>query len=139
MTWLFYLVIAVCYFLCGFVALRQALHMFQLNSYQDLSYTNYLRANKKAFWNAKRKVPAAMMLLGGLSLASMPWFFAAATANRIGPRSGQSDRSMVGVPSASNRNSRSYTRSPCRLSGARPVTATEAPSVSSAAKKAPLE
>ena len=80
MTWLFYLVIAVCYFLCGFVALRQALHMFQLNSYQDLSYTNYLRANKKAFWNAKRKVPAAMMLLGGLSLASMPWFFAAATA-----------------------------------------------------------
>ena len=35
---LYNLVIWASYGLCAFLAFRQALHMFQLNSYQDLSY-----------------------------------------------------------------------------------------------------
>lgn len=73
---LFYLTLFLAYVLCAWRALRPALHMFQLNSYQDLSYKNYLAANRKKFRNAKQLVPAALMLLGGLSITSMPGFFA---------------------------------------------------------------
>ena len=40
MNFLFYLVLFLAYMLCAWRALKLALHMFQLNSYQDLSYKN---------------------------------------------------------------------------------------------------
>ncbi len=79
-NFLFYAVIAASYVLCAWRALKLALHMFQLNSYQDLSYGNYLEANKKRFFSAKQIVPCVIMLLGGLALPSLPWFFAAGAA-----------------------------------------------------------
>ena len=77
MYWLHSIVIWLSYGLCAFLAFRQALHMFQLNSYQDLSYGNYLRSHKKIYWNAKRIVPCVLMLLGGLSINAQPLLFAA--------------------------------------------------------------
>jgi len=77
MLWLYNLVIWASFGLCTFLALRQALHMFQLNSYQDLSYGNYLHTHQKTYWNAKRLVPCALMLLGGMSLDAQPLLFAA--------------------------------------------------------------
>ncbi len=77
MSFLFYTVIALSYLLCAWHALRPMLHMFQLNSYQDLSYGNWLKGHKKAYRGPKQYVPCAIMLVGGLSLLSMPWFFAA--------------------------------------------------------------
>ena len=73
------LVLALCGGLCAWLSLRHAMHMFQLNSYQDLSYGNYLRAHRGAFWNAKRLVPCAVMLLGSLSVTALPLLFAAGT------------------------------------------------------------
>lgn len=77
MLWLYNLVIWLSYGLCAFLAFRQALHMFQLNSYQDLSYNNYLKSHKKTYWNAKRIVPCVLMALGGLSINAQPLLFAA--------------------------------------------------------------
>ncbi len=77
MSFLFYAVIAAAYVLCAWRALKLALHMFQLNSYQDLSYKNYLKTNKKRFFSAKQIVPCIIMLMGGLALTSLPWMFAA--------------------------------------------------------------
>jgi len=74
---LYNLVIWASYGLCAFLAFRQALHMFQLNSYQDLSYGNYLKSHQKTYWNAKRIVPCVLMLLGGLSINGQPLLFAA--------------------------------------------------------------
>ena len=76
MNFLFYLVLFLAYVLCAWRALKLALHMFQLNSYQDLSYKNYLRANRKKFRGPKQYVPCFLMLMGGISLPSMPGFFA---------------------------------------------------------------
>ena len=78
MYWIRNLVIWLSYGLCTFLALRQALHMFQLNGYQDLSYGNYLASHKKTFLNAKRIVPCVLMIIGGMSLDAQPLFFAAA-------------------------------------------------------------
>ena len=69
MNFLFYLVLFLAYVLCAWRALKLALHMFQLNSYQDLSYKNYLRANRKKFRGPKQSVPCFLMLLGGLAFA----------------------------------------------------------------------
>ena len=77
MYWIYSIVIWLSFGLCAFFAFRQALHMFQLNSYQDLSYGNYLKSHKKTYWNAKRLVPCALMLLGGLSINAQPFLFAA--------------------------------------------------------------
>jgi len=77
MYWLRSIVIWLSYGLCTFLALRQALHMFQLNGYQDLSYGNYLRSHKKTYWNAKRIVPCVLMAIGGLSINAQPLLFAA--------------------------------------------------------------
>lgn len=77
MPWYIILVLSVGYLACAFSALRQALHMFQLNSYQDLSYKNYLKSHRKTYWNAKRIVPAVLMLIGGGALSTLPIFFAA--------------------------------------------------------------
>ena len=77
MYWLYSIVIWLSFGLCAFFAFRQALHMFQLNSYQDLSYGNYLKSHKKTYWNAKRIVPCVLMLLGGLSISAQPFLFAA--------------------------------------------------------------
>ena len=77
MYWIYSIIIWLSFGLCAFFAFRQALHMFQLNSYQDLSYGNYLKSHKKTSWNAKRLVPCALMLLGGLSLSAQPLLFAA--------------------------------------------------------------
>ena len=76
MYWIYSIVIWLSFGLCAFFAFRQALHMFQLNSYQDLSYKNYLRANRKKFRGPKQYVPCFLMLMGGISLPSMPGFFA---------------------------------------------------------------
>ena len=46
MYWIRTVVTWLSYGLCTFLALRQALHMFQLNGYQDLSYGNYLASHK---------------------------------------------------------------------------------------------
>jgi hypothetical protein len=75
-NFLFYPVLFLAYVLCAWRALKLALHMFQLNSYQDLSYKNYLRANRKKFRGPKQYVPCFLMLMGGISLPSMPGFFA---------------------------------------------------------------
>ncbi len=80
MSFLFYAVIAGAYVLCAWRALKLALHMFQLNSYQDLSYRNYLKTNQKRFRSAKQIVPCVIMLLGGMALTSLPWMFAAGAA-----------------------------------------------------------
>ncbi|MBQ4578967.1 MAG: UDP-N-acetylmuramoyl-tripeptide--D-alanyl-D-alanine ligase [Clostridia bacterium] len=77
MLWIYNIVIWASYGLCTFLALRQALHMFQLNGYQDLSYGNYLKTHKKTYWNAKRLVPCGLMLLGGMSINAQPILFAA--------------------------------------------------------------
>ena len=58
------LTLALCGGLCAFLALRQAMHMFQLNSYQDLPYQNWLRAHRSVFWSVKRLLPCALMLAG---------------------------------------------------------------------------
>ncbi len=79
-NFLFYAVIAAAYVLCAWRALRLALHMFQLNSYQDQSYKTYLKTNKKRFRSAKQTVPCLIMLLGGTALPSLPWMFAAGAA-----------------------------------------------------------
>ncbi len=76
MSFLFYAVIALAYVLCAWRALKLALHMFQLNSYQDPSYKTYLAANKKRFFSAKQIVPCVIMFIGGGALTSMPWMFA---------------------------------------------------------------
>ena len=77
MYWIYSIVIWLSYGLCAFFAFRQALHMFQLNSYQDLSYGNYLKSHQKTYWNVKRIVPCVLMALGGLSINAQPFLFAA--------------------------------------------------------------
>lgn len=77
MTAVSYLAVIAAFVVCAWSALRQALHMFQLSSYQDPSYRTYLKGHKKTFWNAKRIVPCVLMLIGGLSLSSLPLLFAA--------------------------------------------------------------
>ena len=77
MLWIYNIVIWASYGLCSWLALRQALHMFQLNSYQDLSYGNYLHTHQKTYRNAKRLVPCGLMVLGGLSINAQPLLFAA--------------------------------------------------------------
>ena len=71
------LALALCSGLCAWLSLRYAMHMFQLNSYQDLSYGNFLKAHRRDFVSAKRLVPCAVMLLGSLSLTALPFLFAA--------------------------------------------------------------
>ncbi len=51
---------------CAFLALRQAMHMFQLNSYQDFPYKNWLKGHRSVFVSAKRLVPCGLMLGGSL-------------------------------------------------------------------------
>ena len=37
--------LVLCSGVCAFLSLRQAMHIFQLNSYQDFPYQNWLRAH----------------------------------------------------------------------------------------------
>ena len=53
---------------CTWLILQRSMHMYQLNGYQRLSYTNYLRANRRENWSAKRIVPTLMIMVGGSGL-----------------------------------------------------------------------
>ena len=53
---------------CTWLTLQRSMHMYQLNGYQRLSYTNYLKNNRKESWSAKRIVPTLMILGGGSGL-----------------------------------------------------------------------
>lgn len=60
--------------LCTLLTLQRSMHMYQLNGYQRLSYTNYLNANRRETWSVKRIVPTVLITLGCSSLAwDMPW------------------------------------------------------------------
>lgn len=72
-------ILTLCFLACAALSLIRSVHMFQLSSYQDPSYRTWLASHKKEHWNAKRLVPAAVMLLGSISLTSLPWLFAAGT------------------------------------------------------------
>lgn len=54
--------------LCSWLTLQRSMHMYQLNGYQRLSYTNYLKANRRETWSAKRIVPTVLLTVGGSSL-----------------------------------------------------------------------
>lgn len=54
---------------CGILVLQRTLHMYQLNGYQTLSYTNYLKANRKETWSVKRVLPALLLAAG----AAVSW------------------------------------------------------------------
>lgn len=79
MNWYCLAALAVAVLVCGFSAFRQALHLFQLSSYQDASYRKAVKAHKKDFSGAKRIVPCLVMVLGGFSFSSMPWLLLAGT------------------------------------------------------------
>lgn len=53
---------------CTWLTLQRSLHMYQLNGYQRLSYTNYLRANRRETWSAKRIVPTVLVTISGSTL-----------------------------------------------------------------------
>ena len=73
MTWTCLAPLAAALFCCGFFAFRQALHLFQLSSYQDGSYLKAVKTHKKDFRNIRRILPCIVMLLGAVSFSSMPW------------------------------------------------------------------
>lgn len=52
--------------LCGVAVLRRSMHMYQLNGYQTLSYTNYLKANRRETWSVKRLLPCALLAAGAV-------------------------------------------------------------------------
>lgn len=79
MTWSCLAALTAAVLLCGFSAFRQALHLFQLSSYQDASYLKSVQAHKKDFSGAKRILPCLLMVLGSLSFSSMPWLTLAGT------------------------------------------------------------
>ena len=53
---------------CTWLILQRSMHMYQLNGYQRLSYTNYLRTNRRENWSAKRIVPTVLIMVGGSGL-----------------------------------------------------------------------
>ena len=53
---------------CTWLTLQRSLHMYQLNGYQRLSYTNYLRTNRRETWSAKRIVPTVLVTISGSTL-----------------------------------------------------------------------
>ena len=53
---------------CTWLTLQRSLHMYQLNGYQRLSYTNYLRTNRRESWSAKRIVPTVLVTISGSTL-----------------------------------------------------------------------
>ena len=73
MTWTCLAPLAAALFCCGFFAFRQALHLFQLSSYQDGSYLKAVKTHKKDFRSIRRILPCIVMLLGAVSFSSMPW------------------------------------------------------------------
>lgn len=58
------LLLFLCPLLCTWLTLQRSLHMYQLNGYQRLSYTNYLKTNRRETWSAKRIVPTVLLLVG---------------------------------------------------------------------------
>ncbi len=62
------LLLFVCPLICTWLTLKRSLHMYQLNGYQRLSYTNYLKINRKETWSAKRIVPTLLLAVGAAPL-----------------------------------------------------------------------
>ena len=58
------LLLFICPLLCTWLTLQRSMHMYQLNGYQRLSYTNYLRVNRRESWSAKRIVPTVLLMIG---------------------------------------------------------------------------
>ena len=62
------LLLFACPLICTWLTLKRSLHMYQLNGYQRLSYTNYLKINRKETWSAKRIVPTLLLAVGSAPL-----------------------------------------------------------------------
>ncbi len=75
------LLLFVCPLVCTWLTLQRSMHMYQLNGYQRLSYTNYLKINRRETWSAKRIVPTVLLTLGcgGLLWGSRWWLILLAT------------------------------------------------------------